>query len=38
MSDLEFGLSLAIIGMGVTLVTLWCLGFLSSLLNKIFTK
>lgn len=36
METLEFGLTLAVVGMGATLVTLWILGLLASLLKKIF--
>jgi len=36
MENLEFGLSLALVGMGGTLVGLYLLGLLSSLLLKIF--
>jgi hypothetical protein len=36
MGNLEFGLSLALVGMGGTLVGLYLLGIISSLLLKIF--
>ena len=36
MENLEFGLSLALVGMGGTLVGLYLLGIISSLLLKIF--
>ena len=36
MENLEFGLSLALVGMGGTLVGLYILGLISSLLLKIF--
>jgi hypothetical protein len=38
MGNLEFGLFLAIVGMGSTLLSLWILGLLASLLKKIFPK
>ncbi|MEW6026706.1 MAG: OadG-related small transporter subunit [Planctomycetota bacterium] len=36
MENLEFGLSLALVGMGGTLVGLYLLGLISNLLLKIF--
>jgi hypothetical protein len=38
MGNLEFGLVMALIGMGGTLVTLWLLGLLATLLKKIFPR
>ena len=36
MSDLEFGITLTIVGMGGTLLTLWLLSVATVLLKKIF--
>ncbi len=36
MSDLEFGITLTIVGMGGTLLTLWLLSLATVLLKKIF--
>lgn len=35
MSNLEFGLTLLVVGMGGTLLTLWLLGWLLRLLTKL---
>jgi len=38
MEKLQFGLVLAVVGMGSTLLSLWALGLLAGLLKKIFPK
>ena len=38
MADLSFGLSLAVVGMGGTLATLWFLGLVLNVLKKILSN